>query len=353
MAESKPTRSTSGESTSGSVTVSVIVPVGGAAPAWPRSAESLARLDPPPHEIVVVFDGPQQHPLGIAPESAIHVQLDANGGPARARNRGVEQSSGDVVFFLDSDIEVPSDLIRQVQHLFSSDGAPDAVIGSYDDAPGDPHLVSQYRNLLHHYVHQTGEEKASTFWSGCGAVRRDAFLAVEGFDESYAEPSIEDIELGARLLQAGHEIRLVKDLQVKHLKRWTFAGMVHTDLFKRAIPWTEQMLRSGGLVNDLNVKTSDRVSVALAGLLLASLPLSIFWRPARWISAALAAGILGLNAALFRFFRRVRGVAFSLGTIPLYWVYLLICGAGFAIGWLRYFVLSRTEKTDASRGGQR
>ena len=49
-----------------------------------------------------------------------------------------------------------------------------AVFGSYDDEPGAPNLVSQYRNLLHHFVHQTGRTEASTFWTGCGAVRRDA-----------------------------------------------------------------------------------------------------------------------------------------------------------------------------------
>ena len=50
-----------------------------------------------------------------------------------------------------------------------------AVMGSYDDTPSEPGLVSQYRNLLHHFVHQVGREKASTFWAGCGAVRRGAF----------------------------------------------------------------------------------------------------------------------------------------------------------------------------------
>ena len=58
-------------------------------------------------------------------------------------------------------------------------------------------MVSQYRNLLHHFVHQHGHAEASTFWAGCGAIRRAAFDAVGGFDAArFPRPSIEDIELG-------------------------------------------------------------------------------------------------------------------------------------------------------------
>ncbi|MDA8019286.1 MAG: glycosyltransferase family 2 protein [Thermoanaerobaculia bacterium] len=340
------------------VTVSVVVPVGGTAPAWPRCAESLERLDPRPHELIVVFDGVDDaasdgravkgsasrrsggseaapRRSASAPAGALVLELDERGGPARARNRGVDRATGDVLFFLDSDVEAPSDAISRVQEIFDGPDAPDAILGSYDDTPSDPHFVSQYRNLLHHYVHQTSHETASTFWSGCGAVRREAFLEVGGFHEAYADPSIEDIELGARLIRAGHRIRLIKTLQVKHLKRWTFLGMLRTDLFNRAIPWTEQMLLSGGLVNDLNVKTRDRISVVLAFLLTAALPFAIFSRPARCLTALLAASIAAVNAGLFRFFRRVRGYAFAAGTLPLYWIYLLICGLGFGIGTLR------------------
>ena len=39
------------------------------------------------------------------------------------------------------------------------------------------------------------------------------------------------------------------------------------DLLRRAAPWTELMLREGKMVNDLNVKTRDRVSVVLAFVL--------------------------------------------------------------------------------------
>ncbi len=75
-----------------------------------------------------------------------------------------------------------------------------AVFGSYDDEPAERNFLSQYKNLLHHFVHQEGATDAGTFWAGCGAIRKDMFASVNGFNsEKYPYPSIEDIELGIRL----------------------------------------------------------------------------------------------------------------------------------------------------------
>jgi hypothetical protein len=187
-------------------------------------------------------------------------------------------------------------------------------------------------------VHQNGRERASTFWAGCGAVRRRAFQEVGGFDERYADPSIEDIELGSRLLRAGHTIRLVKDLQVKHLKRWRLADMLATDLWRRAVPWTELMLRQGQMVNDLNVRTRDRISVLMAFVPLIMLPAAWIWPPLLGAGAAAMILMVVLNAGLFRFFLSRRGVLFAVGAIPLYWVFLLVSGLGFALGLLRHLL---------------
>ena len=319
--------------------VTVVVPVGGHAPAWPRCARSLAALDPPPGEIVAVIDGSYDDLAACAAGAGARVVvMPTRGGPARARNRGAQAASHDILLFVDADVEAPRDLAARVAQLLTAHDEVAAVIGSYDETPGDRGFLSQYRNLLHHFVHQHAREQASTFWAGCGAVRREVFDEVGGFDERYTDPSIEDIELGARLVGAGHAIRLVKDLQVTHLKRWRLTDMLATDLWGRAVPWTELMLRNGRMVNDLNVKTRDRLSVLLAFVPLAALPAG-WWRPALLGVGAIALGlVVALNAGLFRFFLHRRGPWFALRTIPVYWVYLLICGFGFGLGLLRHLL---------------
>jgi GT2 family glycosyltransferase len=135
------------------------------------------------------------------------------------------------------------------------------VFGSYDDQPRDKGLVSQYRNLLHHYVHQTANCDASTFWAGCGAVRRSVFTEVGGFHENFRPIcSIDDIELGYRLRRAGHRILLDKDLQGTHLKRWTLWSVISTDITHRAIPWARLVIESKNAPNDLNLKITPTLS---------------------------------------------------------------------------------------------
>ena len=322
--------------------IAVVVPVGGAPDAWARSARSLARVVPSPGEIVVVIDGANEALTATAAEiPSTIVVLEQRSGPATARNRGARAATRDILLFIDADVEVPVDLAARVARIFTDHPDLTAVMGSYDDEPGDLGFVSQYRNLLHHFVHQTAREEATTFWAGCGAVRRAAFHDVGGFDERWAEPSIEDIELGSRLVRAGHRIRLVKNLQVKHLKRWTMANMLATDLWQRAVPWTELMLGEGRIVNDLNVKTRDRVSVVMAFVALVAL--LVAWRSPVLVVAALLAGSSSssLNARLFRFFVGERGALFAAGAVPLYWLYLLICGLGFALGVARHLTSER------------
>jgi glycosyltransferase involved in cell wall biosynthesis len=322
--------------------VTVVVPVGGAAPAWARAAASLGRLDPPPGEVVAVIDGPNAELAATAAAiGATVLVLDARGGPARARNCGARAAGRPILLFVDADIEVPGDLAARVAGFFTAHPEVAALFGSYDSTPAAPGLVSQYRNLQHHFVHQTARETASTFWAGCGAIRREAFEREGGFDEAYTEPSIEDIELGARLVASGRTIRLVKDLQVTHLKRWRLADMLATDLWRRAVPWSALMFRDRRLLNDLNVKTRDRLSVVLA--FVALLALAAGWHSPLWLGACLGAlaVVVVLNGAFFRFLARQRGVAFAIGAVPLYWMYLLVCGLGFGLGLIRHLTARR------------
>jgi GT2 family glycosyltransferase len=269
------------------------------------------------------------------------LQLPARKGPAYARNRGAELARGDILLFVDADVALAPDATAQVLATFAAEPQVAAVFGSYDAAPAEPNFLSRYKNLLHHWVHQNGREEASTFWAGCGAVRRDIFSQLGGFDESYDRPSIEDIELGARLRRAGHAIRLRKSLQGTHLKRWTVASLLTADIRDRALPWAALLLRDG-LVNDLNLRWSNRLSAAAAQGMLATL-LAGWWWPSLWmLTGALAVALLILDAPLYSFFRRQGGVAFAAGCVFWHWLYYLYSGATFAV-----VFLSRLRNGDA------
>lgn len=314
--------------------VSLIVPVYRGGADFRRCLAQLFHLSPPAAEVIVVVDGADEDDgSGAAAEAAGArvIYLPQRSGPAAARNAGARLASGELLLFVDADVVPNPALVAQVQAVFATEPHLAALIGSYDDAPGATSFLSQYRNLLHHYVHQTAEPQATTFWGACGAVRRQVFWAVGGFDENYTIPAMEDVELGYRLNGAGYVIRLCRDIQVQHLKHWSALNLLRTDIFQRAIPWAQLLRRGGGrLPNDLNLRIGSRVSAVLAWLLVALLLAGSVW-PLLWYGAVAAAvGLLGLNAPLYRFFQQKRGWLFTLGVLPWHWLYYLYSSAAFA-----------------------
>lgn len=249
-------------------TISVIVPVYNSARYLAQCLTSLAASTVPVHECIVVDDGSTDDSAETARSYGARVlATGGRSGPAHARNIGAENATGDILFFLDADVCVQPGTVAKVAEAFAGDPELDALIGSYDTTPAEPDFLSQYRNLMHCFVHHHGRREASTFWTGCGAVRREVFLRHGGFSRAYQRPAIEDIELGYRMRRAGCRMVLDPDIQVKHLKRWTFWGLVKTDILDRGIPWTELILSDGHMPNDLNLQLSQRVSVALVYVL--------------------------------------------------------------------------------------
>ena len=305
-------------------TVSVIVPVYNGGDNFRRCLLSLAAASPAPKEIIVVADGDTDGSWRLAEEFGMRVlRIPETGGPARARNLGANLAGGDILFFVDADVTIPRDAVNQITDKFQQESDLTALFGSYDDEPLENNFLSQYKNLFHHYVHQTAHTDASTFWGACGAVRRDIFLAVDGYSEDYKRPCIEDIELGYRLKRAGHRICLLKRLQVKHLKRWDVSSLFITDFFHRALPWTALLLQEGRLMNDLNLKISNRTSVILVYLLLITL-MGVLVTPWLFILAVLiVVSLFAINWDVYRFFRAKRGIRFALMVIPWHWLYFL------------------------------
>ena len=324
--------------------ISIVIPVHNGGKAFLACLQSLEHFRPDaseiPTELIVVADGCTDGSARLAENmGATVLRTAAPGGPARARNLGARQAQGDILFFIDADVTIQADTISHVAALFSEDMTLAAAIGSYDDAPGAPNFLSQYKNLFHHYTHQTSSEVASTFWGACGAIRHDIFWIVGGFDERYRKPSIEDIELGYRLKQHGYTIRLCKTLHVKHLKRWSPVSLLRAEFFYRALPWTELLLNQKQPMNDLNLKLSTRLSVILVFSIALLLLVSYWWLPSVGIAAFLGLLLTGLNASVYQFFYHKRGAWFTLCMVPWHWLYFAYSGLAYGIGWCRYHLL--------------
>jgi GT2 family glycosyltransferase len=291
--------------------VAAVVPATDRPPTLAACLKALEAAAEPPEQVIVVSDPPDL-------------------GPAAARNLGAARAMCELLVFVDSDVAVHPDVFVRIRQTFAEHPSVAAVFGSYDDDPAEPDLVSGFRNLLHHHVHTQGAGSASTFWAGLGAIRADVFGELGGFDERrYPWPSIEDIELGARLHARGYPVLLDPGIQGKHLKRWTLGSMIRTDFSKRGIPWAELVLARESEAGALNLGLRHRLS-ALASL---SLLVSLVFRRYR-VAAASAAAFTALNRDFYVLLARRRGAAQAGGGLLLHLTHSLTgTAAAVVAGW--------------------
>jgi glycosyltransferase involved in cell wall biosynthesis len=148
-------------------TISLIITTDRADDAFQCCLAGVSCADPPPDEVIVVVDGGDEAARQMAYSFGATVsQTPIRAGPAGARNVGARLARGDIVFFVDADVLIPAASVGQVAAAFRAEPHLATVFASYDTAPAAANFLSQYKSLLHNYVHQSAHQEASTFWSG-------------------------------------------------------------------------------------------------------------------------------------------------------------------------------------------
>jgi hypothetical protein len=330
--------------------VSLIVPVHNRPDDLRRCLAALVEQRNVPFEIIVVDDGSTDDTAAVASSFKANVlRLARRYGAAVARNHGARSARGEILLFVDSDVIVSPDTAARAHAALSTRREYDAVFGSYDDAPSANGTVSRFRNLLHHYTHQIGDAEAVTFWAGCGAIRKQVFEELGGFDRAWE--SIEDIELGVRLRARGGRVLLDHAMQVTHTKRWTLPSMLRTDLIGRALPWSRLILVRGSMPDALNVRAAQRASVALAGLVLAGSGLAAWHVSWLAVAAVAFAAIAWLNRDFYAFLARRHGAAAAVTGVPLHFLYFLTAGLGFAWAYVEHAWANATGRVPVDAHG--
>ncbi len=319
--------------------------------------DSLAAQEEAPAQVVLVDDGSTDDTRAIAGAAGVEIiRCEGQHGPASARNRGVEATSGDVILFLDADVTVPPDLIGRLSAIFDADQNVSAVQTLYTSLCPADNSVSRYQNFYyHHALARINAESIATFATWCAAVKRSIFLELGGFNTLIPEPTVEDEEFGYEIADRGGRILLVKDIQVTHLASYTLGQFtrrrlrmaraqtksgwrsIRDRLLKRYVNLRETGTHHSRWVV-LSILLTTFASLCLAGLLISS------FLPGVSPGTLLPASLVSMGAALLCHRSFFRNAASILGAHVLP-AFALIClidmailGFGIVQGTFQYLI---------------
>jgi len=336
-----------------SLAASVIVPFHHNLDFLERCLAALASR-PGDVEVIVASDGAPESCEALARRYGVRVvHLAKCSGPAAARNRAAASATGEILIFIDADVVVAEGALAALLTRFAEGQDIAAIFGSYDDDPRAQGFFSQYKNLAHAFVHRAAAGDVPTFWAGFGGVRATVFRALGGFDETYTQPCIEDIELGRRMTANGYRVLIDPRLRACHLKRWTFVSMVRSDVRDRGIPWMRLILQSRQFPSTLNIDRSSRASVVLCWVGLVCAALSPVDRRLLVVSGLTVVATLWMHRAFYRFLAARRGRLFALRGAAVHVLYHVYNGVSFVIGTAGHVVDTWTKARTRAGGATR
>ncbi|MCR9203191.1 MAG: glycosyltransferase [Halobacteriovoraceae bacterium] len=263
----------------------------------------------------------------------IIVQEDPEGrGPSFARNLGATKAKGEYLIFIDADVVLHQEHVKQTIEFLDAHPEYSAVTSTYDHSDLDKGFLSTYKNLYMNFHLKAKGDDVSFLLGAFMGIRKEKFL---NFDESVRFG--EDTELAQRMLEKGERIFLLKDIFLTHLKQYTAKSFFKNNF---QIPFhfcRSYYQKKGEKLNFSHASTRQLASIAISGLMVLSVmgigaPISLllllFWV---------------LNREYYLFLGKRMGVPFFLKAIPLHIIDCVVMGSGIFSG-LIYFAFIQLKK---------
>ncbi len=210
--------------------MSVIIATKGRPDDLRATLANVARLDPPPYELLVVDGDPDRSAEPVAAELPAATYMHTPPGLTLQRNRGVAAAAGDVVVFLDDDVEADTGLLARLAAAYADPGVVGATGRVIEDDPRRfGNKRSRVRRLLFRgpdgtftsfgyplRLQDVDSERDVELMQGCLMSARRASAEAVGFDERLRGYGLaEDEDFSYRLSRTGR-VRYVPGAVVRH-----------------------------------------------------------------------------------------------------------------------------------------
>jgi glycosyltransferase involved in cell wall biosynthesis len=319
--------------------ISIVIPNLNKSETLGKCLEAALNSDYGNFEVIVVDDNSSDNSVEVISEFPCRlIQLEKRSGTSTARNTGAKSSTGEIIFFTDSDCLLQKNTLSIVNTLFSELPPGTVVGGTYTRIPHDKTFYSTFQSVFAHYFETKNVDDPDYIAAHAMIMTADVFEKSGGFPETFL-PIIEDVELSHRLRASGCRLVMCPRIQVEHIFNFSLAGSLRNAVRKTEY-WTMYSLKNRDLFADSGC-ASKELKINVASFLL-SLFLVIGWIVSGkslfpFLLALNFLFNLGLNRRLFRAFYDAKGGLFAFLAVLYYsLVYPVPVGIGTMKGFMRH-----------------
>jgi glycosyltransferase involved in cell wall biosynthesis len=291
-------------------------------------------------EIVVVDDNSQDNSVEIIRRFPCKlIPLDKHAGTSRARNIGALNSSGDIIFFIDSDCLLQEDTLAIINRTLIATGPDTIVGGTYTKIPYDKDFFSTFQSLFVNYSETKNAEHSDYIAAHAMIIDYETFRNSTGFPEKFL-PIIEDVEFTHRLRREGKRLITNPAIEVQHIFNFSFFSSLKNAVRKTRF-WVIYSLKNRDSFSDSG-SASVELKVNVALLFLSILLIMLYAASKLSLILYLIPFIFFMNLYSSRRFVKVlyeeKGLIFAiLAFLYFSTLYALAVGTGTVIGIAGYF----------------
>lgn len=313
--------------------VSVIIPAYNSSKTIRACLEAVYRQSEPVAEVIVVDDASTDDTRRAVGEFPCRLlKSEHNHGPAAARNRGVQASSGDILFFVDSDCAPAPDALGNALRILRTQPDVACVHGLYAEEPMfDDGPVEAYRLLHGRYWRLRNVGRVRTTLFAVCAIRRSVFTEVGLFDENLR--ASEDVEFGDRMGDR-YGIVLTDTVECRHDDDDRLSVLLRKQFGRSQLLIPVALAERG----PAGIRANGPAGLALAGLAPLTLPFALAGPALLLLPVVLLVLFAFADPGLARFVAARRGAAFAVFFFAVHLLVHWAIIAGALLGGARHLV---------------
>lgn len=331
--------------------VSVVIPVHNGQNTLEKTLSSVFQNSYRNFEVIVVDDGSTDSSAKIAKKFPCRIiKLDKVHGGGYARNKGAESAKGELLLFVDSDIVIPKNCMKYGVEYLSKHKNVTALLGLFSTNLVYNNFFSNYKHLYLRYYFLSQNKVTHTLNTSLTFIRKNVFDKFRGFDTKIKSVISEDAELGMRLTENGYVIHQSRELEMEHLKYYSFADFLRTEFVRSRkifLAFASKLLsrkkknqKSFFFFKPANVY----LSIPIAYLMAFSFFLSAISPFFLLTGVLLLAFFIFVNFDFWKFLKKERNFLFSIKASFATLLSMLWMGIGIAFGFFDF--LTKNEKQE-------